>query len=160
MNFRSRVLVFLLPQQVWMCLCVFVYACSSRYAQKQSHVSDTRFCLPFGSFCRVSPLFIRQIVHQHMRKHIPVHTNTHTMYALACTHTYTYVHSAKAGATCLRLIAQLVEDDVVDYMVPFVTENIASQTNWRQREAAVMAFGAVLEVSCTSCLVDWAKGTV
>eukprot|EP00904_Undaria_pinnatifida_P013666 jgi/Undpi1/942/HiC_scaffold_10.g04406.m1 len=43
---------------------------------------------------------------------------------------------AKAGATCLRLIAQLVEDDVVDLMVPFVTVNIASQTNWRQREAA------------------------
>ena len=54
--------------------------------------------------------------------------------------------TAKAGATCLRLIAQLVEDDVVDLMVPFVTVNIASQTNWRQREAAVMAFGAVLEV--------------
>ncbi|CAM9411941.1 unnamed protein product [Ectocarpus sp. 6 AP-2014] len=51
---------------------------------------------------------------------------------------------AKAGATCLRLIAQLVDDDVVDQMVPFVTENIQS-ANWRQREAAVMAFGAVLE---------------
>ncbi|CAM9580768.1 unnamed protein product [Ascophyllum nodosum] len=51
---------------------------------------------------------------------------------------------AKAGATCLRLIAQLVEDDVVDQMVPFVTESINSP-NWRQREAAVMAFGAVLE---------------
>ncbi|CAN0457686.1 unnamed protein product, partial [Ectocarpus sp. 8 AP-2014] len=50
----------------------------------------------------------------------------------------------KAGATCLRLIAQLVDDDVVDQMVPFVTENIQS-ANWRQREAAVMAFGAVLE---------------
>ncbi|CAN0566526.1 unnamed protein product, partial [Ectocarpus sp. 12 AP-2014] len=49
-----------------------------------------------------------------------------------------------AGATCLRLIAQLVDDDVVDQMVPFVTENIQS-ANWRQREAAVMAFGAVLE---------------
>lgn len=46
----------------------------------------------------------------------------------------------------MRLIAQLVEDDVVDLMVPFVTVHIASQTNWRQREAAVMAFGAVLEV--------------
>lgn len=46
----------------------------------------------------------------------------------------------------MRLIAQLVEDDVVDVMVPFVTENISAQNNWRQREAAVMAFGAVLEV--------------
>lgn len=45
----------------------------------------------------------------------------------------------------MRLIAQLVDDDVVDQMVPFVTENIQSQ-NWRQRESAVMAFGAVLEV--------------
>lgn len=53
---------------------------------------------------------------------------------------------AKAGATCLRLIAQLVEDDVVDQMVQFVTDNIQS-SNWRQRESAVMAFGAVLEVS-------------
>lgn len=34
---------------------------------------------------------------------------------------------------------------MVDQMVPYVTENIQSQ-NWRQREAAVMAFGAVLEV--------------
>ncbi|CAM9669741.1 unnamed protein product, partial [Discosporangium mesarthrocarpum] len=51
---------------------------------------------------------------------------------------------AKAGATCLRLIATLVEDDVVEMMVPFVTTYISSD-NWRHREAAVMAFGAVLE---------------
>lgn len=51
----------------------------------------------------------------------------------------------------MRLIAQLVDDDVVDQMVPFVTENIQSQ-NWRQRESAVMAFGAVLEVCySTNC---------
>lgn len=59
--------------------------------------------------------------------------------------------AAKAGATCLRLIAQLVDDDVVDQMVPFVTENIQSQ-NWRQRESAVMAFGAVLEASLCVCV--------
>lgn len=45
-----------------------------------------------------------------------------------------------------------MEDDVVDYMVPFVTENI-SKTEWRKREAAVMAFGAVLEVRRRSTMV-------
>lgn len=34
----------------------------------------------------------------------------------------------------------------MEYMVPFVTDNISSRDNWRRREAAVMAFGAVLEV--------------
>ncbi|KAG5183553.1 armadillo-type protein [Tribonema minus] len=51
---------------------------------------------------------------------------------------------AEAGGTCLQLAATVVGDEVVDQIVPFVTANIQNE-NWRQREAAVMAFGAVLE---------------
>ncbi|CAN0300534.1 unnamed protein product [Phaeothamnion confervicola] len=53
---------------------------------------------------------------------------------------------ATAGATCLGLVAQLVEDPVVDVVVPYVTANI-QHSDWHHREAAIMAFGSVLEVS-------------
>ena len=51
---------------------------------------------------------------------------------------------AMAAAACLELLAQNVGDPVVPTVVQFVEANIRSQ-QWQQREAAVMAFGAVLE---------------
>lgn len=51
---------------------------------------------------------------------------------------------AEAGGTCLALTAQVVGDEVVDSVVPFITANIQHE-NWRNREAAVMAFGSVLD---------------
>jgi importin subunit beta-1 len=51
--------------------------------------------------------------------------------------------SMAAGA-CLQLFAQNTGNHVVNQTVQFVADNIASP-NWVQREAAVMAFGSILE---------------
>ena len=44
----------------------------------------------------------------------------------------------------MSLFAHCCEDDIVDAVLPFITENIQS-TDWRRRDAAVMAFGSILE---------------
>mmetsp|Transcript_8298 Transcript_8298/g.29142 ORF Transcript_8298/g.29142 Transcript_8298/m.29142 type:complete len:878 (-) Transcript_8298:27-2660(-) len=51
---------------------------------------------------------------------------------------------ATAGGTCLSLVANVAEDEVVPLVMPFVQENVSSQ-DWRRREAATFAFGSVLE---------------
>ena len=49
-----------------------------------------------------------------------------------------------SGASCLQLVAATVGDDVVPVIMPFVQANIQSE-NWRNREAATMAFSSILE---------------
>lgn len=49
-----------------------------------------------------------------------------------------------AAGTCLALLAQTITDHIVPPVIPFVESNIQS-TEWRYREAAVMAFGSILE---------------
>ncbi|KAJ1920173.1 karyopherin Kap95 [Mycoemilia scoparia] len=49
-----------------------------------------------------------------------------------------------ASATCLSLLAQTVEDAIVPQVIPFVEQNIRNP-DWHYREAAVMAFGSILE---------------
>ncbi|GFH57808.1 hypothetical protein CTEN210_14284 [Chaetoceros tenuissimus] len=51
---------------------------------------------------------------------------------------------AMAAATCLKLVSQTVEDDVVGVVFPFVQQHIKSE-NWRFREAATMAFSSILD---------------
>uniref|UniRef100_H2ZAY2 Importin N-terminal domain-containing protein n=1 Tax=Ciona savignyi TaxID=51511 RepID=H2ZAY2_CIOSA len=51
---------------------------------------------------------------------------------------------SKAAGVCLMLLATLCEDSVLPMVVPFVTEKIL-HPNWRMRDAAVMAFGSILE---------------
>lgn len=46
----------------------------------------------------------------------------------------------KAAGVCLMLMATCCEDDVVGHVLPYVKENIV-HTDWRHRDAAVMAFG-------------------
>lgn len=50
----------------------------------------------------------------------------------------------KAAGVCLMLMATCCEDDVVPHVLPFVKDNIR-HTDWRYRDAAVMAFGSILE---------------
>ncbi|CAB0002025.1 unnamed protein product [Nesidiocoris tenuis] len=50
---------------------------------------------------------------------------------------------SKAAGVCLMLLATCCEDNIVQYVLPFVQQNIKS-TDWRYRDAALMAFGAIL----------------
>ncbi|XP_025092780.1 importin subunit beta-1-like isoform X1 [Pomacea canaliculata] len=50
----------------------------------------------------------------------------------------------KAAGVCLMLMATCCEDDVVPFVLPFVKDNIR-HADWRFRDAAVMAFGSILE---------------
>lgn len=49
-----------------------------------------------------------------------------------------------AAGTALALLAQCVQDGIVTPVIPFVEGNIKSE-DWRFREAAVMAFGSILD---------------
>ncbi|KAI7885662.1 ARM repeat-containing protein [Lichtheimia hyalospora FSU 10163] len=49
-----------------------------------------------------------------------------------------------AAATCLSLFAQCVRNAIISPTVPFVEGNIQN-TDWRYREAAVMAFGSIMD---------------
>ncbi len=50
----------------------------------------------------------------------------------------------KAAGVCLMLLATCCEDDIVPHVLPFIKEHIKTQTG-RYRDAAVMAFGCILE---------------
>ncbi|KAJ3007135.1 hypothetical protein NUW54_g3664 [Trametes sanguinea] len=51
---------------------------------------------------------------------------------------------SKAAATCLGLLAQAVQDNIVAAVIPFIEANIRAQ-DWHLREAAVMTFGSILD---------------
>jgi len=50
----------------------------------------------------------------------------------------------KAAACALELFAVVAGDNILKYVLQFVEKNIAQQ-NWRAREAAVTAFGSILD---------------
>ncbi|KAG8858970.1 karyopherin beta [Tulasnella sp. 330] len=49
-----------------------------------------------------------------------------------------------AAGTCLSLLARAVGDIIVPPVIPFIESNIKAQ-DWHHREAAVMAFGSILD---------------
>ncbi|KAF8316436.1 ARM repeat-containing protein [Clavulina sp. PMI_390] len=49
-----------------------------------------------------------------------------------------------AAGTCLSLLALAVNDSIVQAVIPFIEANIVNQ-DWHFREAAVMAFGSILD---------------
>mmetsp|Transcript_40929 Transcript_40929/g.85225 ORF Transcript_40929/g.85225 Transcript_40929/m.85225 type:complete len:867 (-) Transcript_40929:202-2802(-) len=53
------------------------------------------------------------------------------------------------SATCIELISQTVEAQIVPFVMPYVTNNISSE-NWRERDAAIVAFMAILDGPSTA----------
>jgi importin subunit beta-1 len=51
---------------------------------------------------------------------------------------------ASAGGLCLKLLTKVVGDPIVDTIIGFVASNIQS-ADWRFREAAILAFGSMLD---------------
>ncbi|CAO1615921.1 unnamed protein product [Parajaminaea phylloscopi] len=51
---------------------------------------------------------------------------------------------AKAAGTCIGLLANCVQDDIVPLAIPFIDQNIRSP-DWQSRDAAVLCFGSVLD---------------
>ncbi|KAJ3191090.1 karyopherin beta [Irineochytrium annulatum] len=49
-----------------------------------------------------------------------------------------------AAATCLSLLATVIEDKILIHVIPWVEKHI-SEGDWHYREAAVMAFGSILD---------------
>lgn len=54
-------------------------------------------------------------------------------------------NQATAAGACLELLAQAAPDSILELVRPFIQTNIRDQNNWRAREAAILAFGCVLE---------------
>lgn len=50
----------------------------------------------------------------------------------------------KAAGVCLMLLSNCAENAIIPHVFPFVSGNIG-HADWRFREAAVMAFGSMLE---------------
>ncbi|XP_047138096.1 importin subunit beta-1 isoform X1 [Hydra vulgaris] len=50
----------------------------------------------------------------------------------------------KAAGVCLMLLASCCSNDVIPHVIPFILQNI-SNTDWRFKDAAVMAFGSIVE---------------
>jgi importin subunit beta-1 len=50
----------------------------------------------------------------------------------------------KAAGVCLMLLSNCAEDAIIQHVFPFVSANI-NHADWKHREAAVMAFGSMLE---------------
>ena len=49
----------------------------------------------------------------------------------------------KAAALCLMLVAQCYQDDVLQYVFPFIEANIERE-DWKSWDAAVIALGTVI----------------
>lgn len=49
---------------------------------------------------------------------------------------------SKAAGVCLMLLATCCEENIVQYVLPFVQQNIKN-SDWRYRDAALMAFGKI-----------------
>jgi len=62
----------------------------------------------------------------------------------------------KAAGVCLMLLASCCTNDVVSHVMPFVEPRIVSP-DWKQRDAAVMAFGSILEGPDSEVLQPFAQ---
>ena len=64
-----------------------------------------------------------------------------------------------SGATCLGLMAGMVNDTIVLVIVLFVEEPIKSE-NWQYREVAIMAFISILDELSDEVIRQYASGSI
>ena len=65
----------------------------------------------------------------------------------------------KAAGVCLMLLSNCAENAIIQHVFPFVSANI-KHTDWKHREAAVMAFGSMLEGPDVSSIKSIAEQAV
>lgn len=63
---------------------------------------------------------------------------------------------SKAAGVCLMLLSTCCEDDIVPFVLPFVKDNIKS-SDWRYRDAALMAFGTLQITYQFSCFIHFSN---
>ena len=61
----------------------------------------------------------------------------------------------KAAGVCILLAASCCEDSIIEFVMPFVNTNIQS-SNWRHREASILAFANILEGPSQAALMPYA----
>lgn len=69
---------------------------------------------------------------------------------------------SKSASVCLMLLATCCEDDIVPFVLPFITGNIKN-SNWRFRDAALMVFSSILgglDANTLKPLVEQAMPTI
>eukprot|EP00760_Papus_ankaliazontas_P022241 PhM_4_TR18823/c0_g1_i1/m.48373/K14293/KPNB1, IPO1; importin subunit beta-1 len=66
--------------------------------------------------------------------------------------------STSAGV-CLRRFASVLRNDIGGYVMPFINDNVSS-SNWRNREAGVMAFAAIIEGPDTATIGSVIQGAL
>lgn len=66
---------------------------------------------------------------------------------------------AKSAGVCIMLLAQCCQDEVIAPTLPFISANFGSE-DWHRREAAVMAFGSILDGPNPSTLSDLVKQAI
>lgn len=66
---------------------------------------------------------------------------------------------AKAGAACLEAMTQTIFDNIVPLVLPYVQSNITSN-NWRMKDAAIMAFGMILDGPASDKLMPIVTGAL
>lgn len=66
---------------------------------------------------------------------------------------------AKAGAACLEVIAITLGDSIVGFVIPFVSQYIAT-AEWRSKEAAIMSFGMILGGPSSEVMQQYVAGAL
>ena len=67
---------------------------------------------------------------------------------------------AKSACVCINLIANLVEDNILPHVMPIIESWIVDQQMWQKRDAALYAFGAVMEGCTTEKLGGMIEGAI
>ena len=66
---------------------------------------------------------------------------------------------AKAAGVCIMLLAQCTQDEIVPLILPFIQQHFENN-DWHFREAAIMAFGSILDGPSQNVLDQLVGGAI